>query len=545
MTVLAAPEPRRSVELPPQPVPSNRPRTASLRDALWPHLLFVLAVTAVCVCRPVPTMTEWTYLALLKQQWNPDWIVGDWALSKPDPKHLVFNLLCGWPTLFLPVEAVAWIGRLLCWGGSLWFLFRIGQMLGLSRRGTSAALVSWLVMGQSLFGGEWAIGGFEAKTVAYVFLFASLDGFLRGRRFVPSILLGLTFSLHPAVGLWSGLAIGGALLATRTSFAVLARMGGLVVLFALPGAVPLLLAGTSGEPLAELRFQAVVRMPFHLDPSVFDRGAMIASVTMLAFNLAVAWRLGSDGRPRAGAWRVLAWVQVFAAGLCGLGMAARVFEKWNLLIAMPFRFHPLVVPLAFWFTTWFVFEHRRQLRLGTGTILLGGLALASLGNPIERAAKRVTGLHTAWTRPASDSDRAYRWVAENTPRDAVLLAAPQWEDAYLLAERPLVAAWGVLPLGHMTEWRERIEALRGDDWSYDPSLEEREAAQRRFDARTEAEVLDVVNRYGGDYLVGRAEYSFPVVHRIGDFRIYELPEATTDRAALAHRAIGPTRSEPR
>ena len=52
------------------------------------------------------------------------------------------------------------------------------------------------------------IGTFEAKCVAYICLLFALDGLLREKTIYPASCSGLTFSFHPAVGMWSILAAG-------------------------------------------------------------------------------------------------------------------------------------------------------------------------------------------------------------------------------------------------------------------------------------------------------------------------------------------------
>lgn len=492
-----------------------------LADGLWPNLLLTLFGVAAMLAEPVPRTNEWTYLVLLARQWNPEYLAGDWALSIPDHKHLVFNLVCGWPTLFVSPQVLGWAGRIGCWVGIVWFLFRIGDRLGVRRLGTTAAILLWVALRQSLFAGEWVLGGFEAKCVAYVFLFASIDGYLGGRRTWSAIALGLCFSFHPAVGLWSGLALGASLVVMRTPIRRLLWMATFVVLAALPGALPLLLAGAAATPTEELRFQVITRMPYHFDPSTFDVGAMLTGIVLLAFNLRVAWLRRDEP-----AWHLFGWLQFFAAGAFGLGVVARLFEKWAFLVAMPFRLFPFLVLLMFFWTLFSLLERRGRPALGPATLLLAGLGLMCLSNPVVAAWGRLQTMHRVWTRTPTDEERALFWIRDHTPAESVVQLAPRQEAPYLLLERPLVAA-GYCPVGHMGEWRLRLEALRGDDWSYDPTLSLEESTQRKFDARSEAEVLDCVRRYGGDYLVGRADYSFPLVHEVGEYRVYELPTPPT------------------
>ena len=147
----------------------------------------------------------------------------------------------------------------------------------------------WLFIGQSFVGAEWIFGTFEAKCVAYAFLFLCLDDILSSRLIRAGIWLGLSFSFHPAVGLWASVAILPALTLSRVRAGSILRFGAAAAAFPFPGlaaAVPMALK----SPLftADAEFLVRVEQPFHLVAFTFSKRSVAAVLAMAAWNL---WRL--------------------------------------------------------------------------------------------------------------------------------------------------------------------------------------------------------------------------------------------------------------
>src|SRR4030095_10305304 len=104
-------------------------------------------------------------------------------------------------------------------------LLQLGRRFEIPVWMISLSIFLWLLYQQSLVGGEWVLGTFEAKCIAYIFLFFSLSELLKGRDVLGSILLGLCFTFHGVVGMWALLAVGLTVLFLRYPAARLAKMG--------------------------------------------------------------------------------------------------------------------------------------------------------------------------------------------------------------------------------------------------------------------------------------------------------------------------------
>lgn len=484
----------------------------------WLPMLLSLLGVAFYTAGPVPTSNEWAYLALLKKAWNPEWIAGDWTLAEPNVRHYTFNLLFGWPTKFLPLEVFGWIGRIGCWVLTLWTLFRIGERLGLRAGTVSIAVLLWLSIGQSLVAGEWIFGGFEAKTVAYVLLFLAIDGFLRDRPLRSALVLGACFSIHPAVGLWGGV---GMLVPAVWNLGLswkLLRTGVVVVIAALPGVIPVLWHGAP-VPAEELRFQVLVRLPYHLDPLIWDRSLMLILVAMTVLLVTVGFT-----QPDRRVKQLLIALPVALLLMFCLGVLARLAGSWGFVLLMPFRLFPLLVPLLFLMLLVGGLRRDVPFPLRGWQVVLVIVSLVCLPNPLLRTVDRAWAQHTAWTKPADEIQQAFQWVQQNTPADAVLISPPWRDDALLLSERPQVSVWAICPQPHMTEWRERSEALRGDDWrqtAQESWLVKMKAGYQQLDLPA---IADVRKKYGGDYLLSSQHYALPVVFTAGEWHVYHLPD---------------------
>jgi hypothetical protein len=218
-------------------------------------LIFVLF--ALQGAWPVPDVNEPHYLGKAAHYWNPAWIQGDFFLDAADSHH-VFYFTCGWLTLWLPLPAAAWTGRIVTWLLLAWSWRRLSVAI-LSPSGATAGLSSsadrtslrapdnsvsvnghsegtalldkpavapgntllprfgWSILTAALFAmlnerlqmaGEWIIGGFEAKGFAYVFLLLGLEALVKNRWNRAWLLFGAGSAFHPVVGGWAVVAAG-------------------------------------------------------------------------------------------------------------------------------------------------------------------------------------------------------------------------------------------------------------------------------------------------------------------------------------------------
>ena len=147
---------------------------------------------------PPPEMNEPHYLGKARHFWQPDWIRGDFFLNSHDT-HLVFYVTLGWLAKLMSLPAMAWCGRILTWGLLAWAWRRLSWAL-LPRPGWAVLSAAWFVLLSERFqmAGEWVVGGFEAKGLAYALVFFAL------RKSCAIVGLGLGFCWDsPRCFMWS------------------------------------------------------------------------------------------------------------------------------------------------------------------------------------------------------------------------------------------------------------------------------------------------------------------------------------------------------
>ncbi len=467
---------------------------------------------------------EALYLLAAWKWWRPEFLAHDWSFAVPWREHALFNAAAGLLSLAFPLDLFKWVLRLLCWLAAYAGLVALLRRLAVPWWVIPVGIVGWQVGGEAFVGGEWVIGGAEAKVPAYAALFASLAALLDRRYVAGGLLLGLCFSLHPAVGVGAGVGVAVALLADRTPWRPLAVAGVAGFVAALPGL--LTSAGVSrgtGAGGDAWEFIVRARLPHHLDPFTFAPGGYLALAIFggLLGLLAFRWRRDRETR----------FIAAFVAGTALLfagGIAARAAGAWPLLQVYPFRLLPVVLPMLV--TPLLLAEAARQWKNPAAR----GRALAAAGVALGVLLLRPDRLPGLGTHAAGHAVRdaatpredrrslaaAVAWVADSAPADAVVLASPTSKQAFWDFRRALVVNWSALRYDRFTEWRGRMDALVG------PVPADGSLPLRGFDARFEAIPGDSMaalgRRYGATLVVTRARYPFPARFRSGAVSVYAL-----------------------
>ena len=471
----------------------------------------------------VPSNNEYVYLPYLAKLWNSHFLANDWTFSGGLPSHLVFNLFFGPLTLVFPLEVVGWIGRIFSWSFILIALLQLGKHFRIPRWLITVSILLWLFYHQSIVGGEWVFGTFEAKCIAYALLFLGLNGFLQQSVILPSILLGLACSFHPLVGLWAMLAVGLTFFALRLPIGIILKFAGYTALFALPGFIPLLLALFAGgsEPAEIWKFMALVVIPYHFDPYYFGQRKRL--LLLLAILLGFNW-LHYRAGGKSPALRLLIVFQMFLGLFFVLGFLARLTENYKLLILMPCRLFPVLLPLFFFFCLISTLHQWSSIKGGKRLMVVGLLALAAFGNPVTLFVNRVTYHYELWTRQEEDVQKAFKWIANNTPPDSVIISPPWRGDSFYHTRRAQVASWWLPRFDRLTEWRERLESLGGDVSSVkDGTTRSRvKHMEEHYNQLTATDIAFLREKYGTDYLVSSAQYSYPVLLNAGTYKVYAL-----------------------
>jgi hypothetical protein len=460
------------------------------------------------------------YLLQPAKLWNSSLLSNDWTFSGPLTTHFIFNLLVGPLTLLLSLEVVGWVGRILSWSLTLVALIKFGQHFRIPLWMITLSILLWLFYGQSVVGGEWILGTFEAKSIAYPLLFFSLNGFMRQRGVWPAILLGLAFSFHPIVGLWSMVAVGTSLIVLRTPVRAIIKYGCYTGLFALPGLIPLLMSLDGGTQEA-WRFIALVVIPYHFDPFYFGSSKLLIFqlIILLCFNL-----IHVTFAKKNYASRFLLLFQVFLAGFFASGFLARFSENYEFLKYMPCRLFPVLVPLFFFFHFMSALRDSHRVKHRAALIALGLFALVSFGNPVEVFRRNLRHQYLMWTQGEEDVQKAFRWIATNTPHGSVLISPPWRGDSFYISRRAQIASWWIPRFDRLTEWRERLETLSGDLSDVEPPTTKARMEQmtHHFNTLSETDIAFLRQRFGANYLVSSASYSYPVRFDSGSYKVYSL-----------------------
>jgi hypothetical protein len=469
----------------------------------------------------VPSNNESLYLLQLAKLWNPNLLVSDWTFSGPLFTHFVFNFIFGPLTLLFSLEVVGWIGRILSWSLILVAVFQLGKHFRIPLWMITASTLLWLFYGQSIVGGEWILGTFEAKCIAYALLFFSLNGFMQQRLILPSILLGLALSFHPLVGVWGALAVGFSLIVLKHPFARIAKIGCYTTLFALPGLIPLLMMSQGPAPSEELKFLSLVVIPYHLDPFYFASSKLF--LLLLGMLLCFNW-LQFGLEEKSDALRFLIFFQTFLGLFFILGFLARFAGNYDILMLMPCRLFPVLLPLFFFFQLSSALHLSSAIKMRKGLVMFGCLALVMFGNPVDIFVDVGKKHYSMWTRLEPDWEKAFKWIEKNTPTNSIIISPPWRGESFYLSRRGQIASWWVPRFDRLTEWRTRLESLIGDVGSVRPgSTKARlEHMAQHYNNLTTTELRFLADKYGAEYLVSSGRYSYPVLFHSGTYTVYSL-----------------------
>jgi len=510
-----------------------------LKNNLFLNLTFLLASILILApsLGPVPSANENVYLLYMAQQWDPNLLSKDWTFAGPLPSHWIFNFVFGSLTVIFSLETAGWIGRFLSWSLISIALLQLGRHFALPMWMTSLSIFLWLLYGQSPVGGEWILGTFEAKCIAYIFVFFSLNAFMKGKDFVGSFLLGLSLTFHAVIGMWALLAAGLSLIALRYAPARLLKLAGCMLLGAAPGLIVSLPIISGGWSLSdqEAKFLALVAAPFHLDPLYFPKRDVFVLFILMGFNW-LYFRTESDSK----ALRFLNYFLTFLGLFFLMGVIARVTGQYQFLKYFPLRLFPVLVPL-FFFLSLFALCRNHELSASAVRRLIpvGILALLCLPNPVGRFIDEAAAHYRMW-KTYYDYDnlqKSFLWVSEKTPRDSTVILPPWRKESFYLSKRATVAHWATPRMDHFKEWQDRVRLLMGD-FSQEKEKNIVSKMQDHYNHLADSEIASMASKYGGDYLISEGAYSYPILYDTGTYRVYALSTS----ALQASRFLDSTRS---
>ena len=488
----------------------------------WPVLetILVLAVFALSAGWPPPDPNEAHYLAKAKHYWEPTWLAGDFFLESADT-HLTFYVALGWLTKFLSLPATAWCGRIITWA-----------LLAAAWRRLSVLIVpraGWAVFTAALFvtlserchmAGEWVVGGFEAKGLAYALVWFALGDVVSGRWIRAWLLMGAASALHVVVGGWSVVAAGLAWLSLGQERPKLASMwqglvgGGLLSLAGILPGLDVSPGVTPDVADAANRLYVYTRLTHHLLAQRFPVLFLERFSMLFCVWLALCAFTPCDA-PQRRLRRFVAGALVVSAAGAVIGLFA---ESHPATVASVLRFYwfrladsmlslgVALVGTAF-ITARLTSAPRRSAwqwaALGVALVLTGWHLGASTLQRMRPAAPRADAPNKVLDY--ADWRAACEWIAANTPASARFLTPRSSQTFKWYAGRSEVVTWKDMPqgAGELVAWWQRMQDVHGTGDPADPF----------YDTLAELSVdrlRRTAEKYGASYLLTSREPSLPL-----------------------------------
>ncbi len=537
------------------PRPANPPALALAPPTHAPARLagaetaFIFLLFAVFAGGPPPDVNEAHYLLKARHFWQPATLPGDLFLESADV-HVLFEMAIGWLTLFFPLAAVAWIGRIVTW-----LLLAIGwRRLSWALMPRAGAAVVFALLWLALLhrchlAGEWVVGGVEAKSVAFSFVFLGLASLVQGRWNGAWIWFGVASAFHVLAGGWSVVAAGVVWLLssderpTLRSMAPSLALGGVL---SLGGLLPALAtdAGVSSDvSTAAHEIYTYGRLSHHL---VFHRFSIVRIALfgqmLLAGVLMFGLLRGATDLPPSHKrlFRFVFGGLLLGAAGVAIDAATRTSPAWggSLLRLYWFRLADVATPLgtalAFILLMIKLSERRKLLAAGL-TVLAISLAGFEVGDDVVRrlydgrpGADRqtlpvVAGNADATRAIYQDWLRVCRWIKQETPPDAGFLTPRLQQTFKWNANRREAICWKDVPQDSrgLVEWWRRFEEIHASQTLADGAT-----------AHSDARLRELAGEYGFQYiLVDRAravrELGFPKVYPTaqqpnGSYDVYRI-----------------------
>ncbi len=245
----------------------------------WGEVILIFALFFLFAGSPPPDVNEAHYLTKAKHFWDSSWCGQDLFLDSADA-HPVFYWLFGWMTLWGSLTTVAWLGRVVTWISLAVGWQRLSWVVVPQRYASVATAAMFLVLADRChLAGEWAVGGLEAKGLAYALVLFGLRSIVLERWPAVWIWMGAATSLHVLVGGWSMVAAGicwalsGARRPPLRAMWVGLLLGSCCALVGLYGAVKLMFEADPATAREASEIYVFGRLAHHL---VFHRFALLA-----------------------------------------------------------------------------------------------------------------------------------------------------------------------------------------------------------------------------------------------------------------------------
>jgi hypothetical protein len=166
--------------------------------------LFIFLLLCLNLLSFVTGDNEEAYFALAKQYADPSWIPGSFTFTEWVGTRFLFQNIVGFALRFLSFEQLTFWGRMFNYACYAFPLALIFKELKIKNLGILCVLQLYIrhLNTQNFFGGEWIFGGFEGKTLAYIFVLYGVYFLLKGRYERAALFAAVATWFHVLVGGW-------------------------------------------------------------------------------------------------------------------------------------------------------------------------------------------------------------------------------------------------------------------------------------------------------------------------------------------------------
>jgi hypothetical protein len=359
--------------------------------------------------------------------------------------------------------------------------------------------------GSCQLAGEWVVQGIEAKSIAYVFIVLTAEALVLSNWKRVWVLLGVASAFHVLVGGWSTVAAAIAWLSRGKPKGELKTMLPALVcgsFFALAGLVPALSLTWNVDQSVKTQANEIYvyeRLPHHLVPQHFTVKSRLRYGTLLTvwFGLTlVGWH---DKKSRDLSRFIAGALLINIIGV-GLGILVEYDRALaaELLKFYWFRISDVLLPLGVALlacSTIARLYHSRPLSTFVLSSVITIVVALYLGPLAWQKSFVGHGSGEGRLERINDWRATCRWVANNTPKDAVFFTPRRSQTFRWHADRSEVVNWKDIPQDAVgiVEWRQRI------------------ADVYRLDSENVTECVDstllmeLAQKYGATHLIAAAQ----------------------------------------
>ena len=480
-----------------------------------------------------PDVNESHYLTKAKHFWNPDWCSGDIFLSSSFA-HWLFYATTGWLTKVMSLSATAWTGRIVTWALLAFAWRRLSWRLVPAGWMSVFSAIFFLLLNERFhMAGEWVVGGFEAKGIAYFFVLLALGSLVQRdwNRVWP--LLGAAAAFHVLVGGWAFLATLFVLMvmaneqSARSNDGLYLRLKkhltpfGAGIALALVGAIPPFLADQSapaGVAVAARSIYVNHRIAHHLRFDEFPTLHIARFAIVVVF-----WYLLNRWmeKPLRSMHQRIKPIFLFALGSLLISFGGLLLSgaanqpdqlgviSEGLLRFYWFRIADFAIPAGTALTScaivchWLVTDRRISTRASYSVFLVCILGAGSLivmekfQDPRPRADQRSLPNYPYDAKRTLDTYRNWRkvcqWISENTSHDATFITPHEQQTFKWYAQRAEVVCWKDVPQDSLgiLDWNQRLAELYEPQRIYENGLM----------SYSDEQLRDFAKRYGASHLL--------------------------------------------